>query len=52
MKDLTKLTNRELMSAKNKTIREMNHSKGWIVRTELDLIQAEISRRIETGRML
>lgn len=50
--NLNDLCNRDLMSLKNKTIREMNHSKGWIDRTDLDLIQREISKRIENGRML
>jgi len=52
MKDLTKLCNRDLMYARKVTIDEMNHRTGWKDRTELDLIQAEIKRRIENGRML
>lgn len=49
---LRSLCNRELMSLKRRTIDQMNHGKGWIDRTELDAIQAEIGDRIESGRML
>lgn len=52
MRNLTELCNRDLMSLRNKTIRDMNDRDGWIDRTKLDAIQAEIKERIETGRML
>lgn len=50
--NLNDLCNRDLMSLKNKTIRDMNDRDGWIDRTKLDEIQREISKRIENGRML
>ena len=52
MTNLEKLCNRDLMSLRRSVIEDMNHRTGWQDRTRIDAIQAEMARRIESGRML